>query len=406
MAKKFLTPIDMSRLELRNALAELIAGNPGSPTEGQFWYDTATKRLKFRSDVANVPVVTVGGDLGASSVLNTALATNPLARANHTGSQPASTVSDLATVVKAYRLDEFAAPNIAVPFNGQKITGLGTPTADTDAATKAYVDATAQGLDVKASVRAATTANIALSGAQTIDGVAVVATDRVLVKNQTAGAGNGIYVAAAGAWSRALDANSSAEVTAGMYAFVAEGTAAADSGWVLTTNDPITLDTTVLVFAQFTGAGTINAGAGLTKTGDVIDAIGTANRILVNANDIDISPNYVGQTSITTLGTIATGVWNGTDIAVADGGTGASTAAGAKTNLGFMSRFAVTFGDGAATSYTITHNLGTLDVIAQVVLVSTGAEEIVDILRATINTLTVTFAVAPATNTYRITVIG
>lgn len=138
-------------------------------------------------------------------------------------------------------------------------------------AIKTYVDAIAQGLDIKGSVRVATTANITLSGAQTIDGVAVIAGERVLVKDQTLGATNGIYVAAAGVWSRAVDADVSAEVTAGMFTFVSEGTVNGDNGFALTTNDPIVLGTTVLVFTQVSGAGQIVAGNALTKTGNQLD---------------------------------------------------------------------------------------------------------------------------------------
>jgi phage-related tail fiber protein len=215
-----------------------------------------------------------------------------------------------------------------VSLNSQKITNLATPTADTDAATKAYVDAARSGLDVKGSVRAATTANITLSGAQTIDGVSVIAGDRVLVKDQSTASTNGIYVAAASTWSRATDADVDAEVHAGLFTFVEEGTLGADTGWVLTTNNPIVLGSTALAFTQFSGVGQLVAGAGLTKTGNSVDAVGTNNRITVNADSIDIAATYVGQTSITTLGTITTGTWNGTAIAVANGGSGATTLTG------------------------------------------------------------------------------
>jgi len=210
----------------------------------------------------------------------------------------ASNINDFDSQVRTNRLDQMAAPTSAVAFNGQKITGLADPTNDQDAATKAYVDAARSGLDVKASVRVATTANITLSGTQNIDGVAVIAGDRVLVKNQNTASQNGIYVVAAGSWSRATDADSDAEVTAGMFTFVAEGTENADSGWVLTTNDTITLGTTALAFAQFSGAGQITAGAGLTKSGNTID-VGTASssRIVVNADDIDLAT--VSQTDTT-----------------------------------------------------------------------------------------------------------
>lgn len=154
--------------------------------------------------------------------------------------------------------------------NSQKITNLAAPTSANDAATKAYVDASRLGLDVKDSVRVATTTNITLTGTQTIDGVSVIAGDRVLVKDQDTGSQNGIYVVAAGAWSRATDADVDTEVTAGMFTFVTEGTANGDTGWVLTTNDTITLNTTALTFAQFSGAGTIIAGTGLTKSGNTI----------------------------------------------------------------------------------------------------------------------------------------
>ena len=201
----------------------------------------------------------------------------------------ASNINNFDTAVRTSRLDQMAVPTSSVSLNSQKITSLAEPTNDQDAATKSYVDAARSGLDVKQSVRVATTESITLSGTQTIDGVSVIAGDRVLVKNQGA-ATNGIYTVAAGSWSRSTDADSSAEVTAGMFTFVSEGTENADSGWVLTTNDTITLGTTVLSFAQFSGAGQITAGSGLTKSGNTLN-VGTASssRIVVNSDDIDLA---------------------------------------------------------------------------------------------------------------------
>ncbi len=158
-----------------------------------------------------------------------------------------------------------------VDVNNSRISNITDPTQAQDAATKGYVDAVKQALDIKESAHVATTANITLSGTQTIDGIAVVAGDRVLVKNQTAGADNGIYVAAAGAWSRAADANTTSEVTPGMFVFVEEGTVSGDNGFVLTTDAPITLDTTSLTFTQFSGAGQIVAGDALSKSGNTIN---------------------------------------------------------------------------------------------------------------------------------------
>lgn len=206
----------------------------------------------------------------------------------------ASKISDFATTAQGYRLDQFAAPTTSVSFNNNKITGLADPTSAQDAATKAYVDATRSGLDVKDSVRAATTANITLSGTQTIDGVSVTTGDRVLVKNQSTASQNGIYVVAAGSWARATDADSDAEVTSGLFTFVEEGTVNSDSGWVLSTNSTITLGTTALTFAQFSGAGQITAGDGLTKDGNTLNvATADTGRIVVNADSIDLASGVV-----------------------------------------------------------------------------------------------------------------
>ncbi len=249
--------------------------------------------------------------------------------------------SKLADGANFIKRDGSVAMTGALAMGGQKITGLGTPTNGTDAATKAYVDGLTAGLDIKASVRAASTTNITfslpgyeqtqgtsgrgkISGApNTLDGVTLAAGNRILIKNQSSGAANGIYVVTTvgtgtdGVWDRATDFDEDAEVTAGAFVFVEEGTVNADSGWVLSTNNPITIggaSGTALTFVQFSGAGQIDAGDGLTKSGNTINAVGTANRITVGADSIDIASTYVGQTSITTVGTIATGTWQGTQI--------------------------------------------------------------------------------------------
>ena len=185
------------------------------------------------------------------------------------------------------------SPAIASPTLTGTVT-VPTPTNNTDAATKAYVDTIKQGsIDIKDSCRVTSTANIAIASAltngSTIDGVTVATGDRVLLKNQTDASENGIYaVVASGAASRTVDANTSAIVTSGMYTYVSEGTAGNSIGFVLTTNDPITLDTTNLTFTQFSSAGAIAAGTGMTKTSNTLDVIGTAGRIVANANSIDI----------------------------------------------------------------------------------------------------------------------
>ena len=143
-----------------------------------------------------------------------------------------------------------------------------TPTASTDIANKLYVDTVAQGLDAKASCVAATTADITLSGAQTIDGVSVVAGNRVLVKNQSLSQNNGLYLCASGSWTRTTDANTWDELTSA-FTFIEQGTANGDCGFVCTANAGGTLGTTALPWSQFSGAGTFTAGTGLTLTGSV-----------------------------------------------------------------------------------------------------------------------------------------
>ena len=188
-------------------------------------------------------------------------------------------------------LDNITGPGDSLAMGGEKITGLGTPTLSSDAATKAYVDASKAGLDVKDSVRAAAEISISnvliaySSSLYVIDGVTTALDDRVLLKCQegaadhTANAVNGIYtVKATTAPSgyqlvRALDFDENVEVTAGAFTFIEEGTVNSDSGWVLTTDDAITVGTTDIAFTQFSGAGQIVAGAGIKKTANTLSVL-------------------------------------------------------------------------------------------------------------------------------------
>jgi hypothetical protein len=159
---------------------------------------------------------------------------------------------------------------VVVPSGYKDRAGFGA----TSLVTKEYVDAVKTGLDIKDSVRVATTAAITLSSPGTsIDGITLSSGDRVLVKDQSTASQNGIYIfnGSSSAMTRATDCDSDAEVTSGMFTFVEEGTANADSGFVLTTDGSITVGSTSLTFSQFSGAGQITAGDGLSKTGNTLD---------------------------------------------------------------------------------------------------------------------------------------
>lgn len=185
-----------------------------------------------------------------------------------------------------------------LPLTGGTLTNFLTlhadPTSALHAVTKQYVDSVASGIYYKESVKVATTANITLSGTQTIDGVAVAAGDRVLVKNQSTGSQNGIYVVAAGAWSRASDAQSGSALNGGATVWVNQGSSQGDTGWTVTNDGPVSIGTTSIVWTQTSGLGQIVAGAGLTKSGNTVD-VGTASasRIVVNADNIDLATTGV-----------------------------------------------------------------------------------------------------------------
>jgi len=207
-----------------------------------------------------------------------------------------------------------------------------TPSNANDIASKSYVDSTVNGLDVKESVRVATTAAGTLASSfangSTVDGVSLSTGDRILLKDQTDASENGVYtVNASGAPTRAADFDADSEVTAGAFFFVEEGTTNADNGFTLTTNDDITVGTTDLTFTQFSGSGQITAGTGMTKSGNTLNVVG-GDGITANANDIavDIAANSAlnisgGALDVTIDLSDSTNDVTGT-LAIGNGGTG------------------------------------------------------------------------------------
>ena len=217
-----------------------------------------------------------------------------------------------------------------ISMGSNKVTNVTDPTSAQDAATKAYVDAVKTGLDVKDSVVAASTANGTLSSAfengDTMDGVTLATGDRILLKDQSTGAENGIYtVASSGAPTRATDFDADSEVTSGAFTFVTEGTANGDAGFVLTTNDDITVGSTAIAFTQFSGAGQITAGDGLAKSGNTLSVGVDGSSIEISSDALRVKAS--GVTNAMLAGSIdLTAKVTGT-LPIGNGGTGLTAAA-------------------------------------------------------------------------------
>lgn len=425
MATKFLTNLDLVNNQILNGTFEKLGTDPSTNLfEGRMFFHTGDDAVKYYTGAAWETLINGVTSAGTYSSALTVGETNA-GEITLTLNLADGSNAGLLTSAFYTLLNNATSSNTGSTLAKRDADGrlqVTAPQNDLDAANKAYVDATRSGLDVKQSVRVATTASVllvsALENGDVVDGVTLATGDRVLVKNQDTASENGIYVVqASGAAVRSTDADTSAEVTAGMFTFVSEGTINADSGWVLSTNDTITLGTTELTFVQFSGAGQITAGAGLTKTGNTLNVVGTADRITVNADSLDIASTYVGQSTIVTLGTITTGTWNGTDIAVADGGTNSSTASGARTNLAgditggttntpVLAKVASQTITGASTSFDIDHNFSTRDVTVQVYDTTTYETVFTDIVRSTANRVQVSFSVAPGIAEYRVVVTG
>lgn len=264
------------------------------------------------------------------------------------------------------RLDTIAAPTGAVSLNSQEITNLGAPTASTSAARLVDIQNAQAGIDNKPSVRIVLTSNDTLSGLAARDGVTPVAGDRVLAVGQTTASQNGVWIAAAGAWTRATDT-----ITSQSFWFVEEGTQGIGTQWKVSTSGPITVGTTALTIPQYGAATAYTWGNGLSATGNTIDVNVDGSSIEINADILRVKA--LGITNAMLAGSIDLTTKVTGSLPVANGGTGGTTQATARSGIGATGKYSATLGAlTAGAETTITHNLGTSDVVPAFRLASNG----------------------------------
>lgn len=489
MATRFVTNLDLVQNQILNGRFEAVASDPTTNLfDGRLIYNTTEGVIKVYDLTAAewrkiITSITAAGDNAGSIDINEANGEVTISISDATGS-----ASGFMSASDKSKLDAATASDSTgtlVMRDGSGRFQVATPSADLDAANKGYVDSARAGLDVKASVKVATTGPLTLStdlapGDQ-IDGYTLVAGDRVLVKDQDTASENGIYVVQSdGSVVRATDADTSDKVSSGMFTFVEQGTLNADSGWVLITDGAITIGTTGLDFSLFSVAGNILAGAGLSKTGDTLDVNVDGTSIEIDSDQLRIASGAAGNGLSWTAGTLDVNVANGIEIdgsdnvaikidashvgltadgdglrlnssiagtgltfttgtlsvdaidlasssgggvtgvlPIANGGTNATSASDARTSLAatsptgadtstpVLARIASkVIGDGASTSYTITHNFGTRAVVVQVFDSSTYDTVIADVVRTTTDSVTVSFSVAPSSGAFTVVVTG
>jgi hypothetical protein len=412
MPKSFLVSLNLNKNELQNATIQNLATAPSSPNPGQIYYDTTLNMLGYwdnyewiytniRSVVGTAPIVAItdaSGNVTISINPATGSTAGSLSAAFFTLLNNATSSNTASTIVERDSSGNFSAGIITVAGSGSSsgLTLNGTVTNPTDAATKAYVDASSQGLSIKDSVQVKTTGNITLSGLQTIDGYTTLVGDRVAVFNQITGTQSGLYLAASGAWARTVDFASGTHQD-GSFFFVENGTLNANTGWVVNTPGPNdVVGTNTLTVTQFSGAGTYTANNGLTLTGTQFNVVAGDNSLSSTPGSLIVKEDPAGA--------IVTGS-SGVKVQVDGTLTIASNTLG--VTKGLVARIYTQNGVSIGTTpgiQTITHNLNSKNVVVSVCDSTTNAEYELDVVHATVNTITIN-ATGPTLTVY-VTVIG
>jgi hypothetical protein len=288
MSFPILTNLDLTGNQLLNAGVQQLGSDPGSPFEGQIWENTSTHKIKAYLNGA--VVVLLSGTVTSADIQDGTITDTDVATANKDGLVAVPSLRTIGTgaqqaMAGSTRLDTIASPTGNVGFNSQRITGLADGVAATDAATVGQISVATAGLDTKASVKAASTGNLTLSAPQTVDGVALVAGDRVLVKDQVSPSNNGLYLVAAGSWTRTTDFNSWANIPGSLMA-VEQGTVNADAVYLSTADQGGTLGTTNVTFSRLN----MPAVAGVVKFATTItgDAATTSFTVTHNLGTTDV----------------------------------------------------------------------------------------------------------------------
>lgn len=427
-------PLDLSKYEARNFRAHILGAAPSSPVTGQMYYNSGDNTLywfdgtqwvaaKSSGIVADATttskgIVQLAGDLtGTAASPQIAAGVITDAEVNVNNKDGVAGTPSLRTLGYAAgkalpglaSLDGIAANNLTNADwsnNSKKITSLADPTASTDAANKQYVDNVVQGLNAKQSVRTSSVGPVTLNGPQTVDNVAVVAGDRVLVKDQATPYTNGIYIVQSGAWSRAPDADTWNELVSA-YVWVDSGNANSDTGWLCTVDPGGTLGSTNQTWVQFSGAGQITAGQALLKSGNVLDVLTDNATIEVSSDQLRVKDGGITNAKVASIDA-STKLTNATP--VANGGTGQTTAkTGREAGLGAAGYYSSS-AHGAGTTISVpqsTHGLrSSKGLLVQVQDEASGAVELPDIVVSATGDVTVTYGVSVSANSKRVTVIG